>query len=106
VGRLTFSRIKEIDELGRPSRTEGSTAATFRRIVATADRDHTGTYFTIVDFESFDSAMENSGRPETSEFAAKMAELCDGPVISTIWMSCGRTPETARATASRLEQTA
>jgi hypothetical protein len=31
--------------------------------------------------ESFDSAMENSGRPETSEFAAKMAELCDGPVI-------------------------
>jgi hypothetical protein len=25
--------------------------------------------------------MENSGRPETSEFAAKMAELCDGPVI-------------------------
>jgi inactivated superfamily I helicase len=25
--------------------------------------------------------MENSGRPETAEFAAKMAELCDGPVI-------------------------
>ncbi|MCO4250630.1 hypothetical protein [Pseudarthrobacter raffinosi] len=75
------SRIKEIEELGRPSRTEGSAPATFRRIVATADRDHPGTYFTIVDFESFESAMENSGRPETAEFAAKMAELCDGPVI-------------------------
>ena len=75
------SRISEIEELGRPSRTEGSTLPTFRRIVATADRDHPGTYFTIVDFDSFDSAMENSGRPETSEFAAKMAALCDGPVI-------------------------
>ena len=75
------SRIKEIEELGRPSRTEGSTTPTFRSIVATADRDHPGTYFTIVEFDSFDSAMENSGRPETSEFAAKMAALCDGPVI-------------------------
>ena len=39
------SRIKEIEELGRPSRTEGSAPPTFRRIVATADRDHPGTYF-------------------------------------------------------------
>ena len=75
------SRITEIEELGRPSRTGGSTPATFRSIVATADRDHPGTYFTIVEFDSFDSAMENSGRPETSEFAAAMAKLCDGPVI-------------------------
>jgi hypothetical protein len=78
---FTTSRIKEIEELGRPSRTEGTTLPTFRRIVATADRDHPGHYFTVVDFDSFEAAMENSGRPETSEFAAKMAELCDGPVI-------------------------
>ena len=39
------SRIKEIEELGRPSRTEGSTAPTFRRIIATADRDHPGDLF-------------------------------------------------------------
>lgn len=87
------SRIEEIEELGRPSRTEGSTAPTFRRIVATADRDRPGTYFTIVDFDSFDSAMENSGRPETSEFAAKMAALCDGPVIfrnlDVLWEDTG-----------------
>ncbi|TLM85986.1 hypothetical protein [Pseudarthrobacter sp. NamE5] len=87
------SRIKEIEELGRPSRTGGSTPATFRRIVATADRDHPGTYFTIVHFDSFDSPMENSGRPETSEFAANMAELCDGPVIfhnlDVIWEDNG-----------------
>jgi len=78
---FTSSRIKEIEELGRPSRAEGSTAPTFRRIVATADRDHQGHYFTIAQFDSYDSAMENSGRPETSEFADRMAALCDGPVI-------------------------
>ncbi|MDP9988433.1 hypothetical protein J2S98_003619 [Arthrobacter oryzae] len=87
------SRIKEIEELGRPSRTEGSTAPTFRRIVAAADRDNPGTYFTIVDFDSYDSAMKNSSRPETSEFAARMAELCDGPVIfhnlDVLWEDTG-----------------
>jgi hypothetical protein len=75
------SRIEDIEELGRPSRTEGSTTPTFGRILATADRDRSGTYLTIVEFESYESAMENSSRPETSEFAAKMAALCDGPPV-------------------------
>lgn len=87
------SRIKEIEELGRPSATEGSNQPTFRRIMATADRDHPGTYFTIAEFESYDSAMENSGRPETSAFAAKMAALCDGPVtfrnLDVMWEDTG-----------------
>ena len=97
IVEFTSSRIKEIEVLGRPSRTEGSTAPTFRRIVATADRDHPGHYFTIVDFDSFDSAMENSGRPETSEFAAKMAALCDGPVIfhnlDVLWQDNGESAD-------------
>lgn len=75
------SRIEEIEELGRPSRTEGSTPPTFIRILATADRERPGTYLTIVEFESYESAMENSNRPETSDFAAKMAALCDGPPV-------------------------
>jgi quinol monooxygenase YgiN len=75
------SRIEEIEQLGRPSRTEGTTAPTFGRIMATADRDRPGTYLTIVEFDSYESAMENSNRPETSEFAAKMAALCDGPPV-------------------------
>ena len=44
-------------------------------------RERPGTYLTIVEFESYDSAMENSNRPETSDFAAKMAALCDGPPV-------------------------
>lgn len=75
------SRIEEIEALGRPSRSEGSAPTTFRRITATADRDRPGTYLMIVEFDSYESAMENSSRPETSEFAAKMAALCDGPIV-------------------------
>jgi hypothetical protein len=33
----------------------------------------------MVEFESYDAAMENSNRPDTGEYAARMAELCDGP---------------------------
>ncbi|QDW28660.1 hypothetical protein FFF93_001810 [Arthrobacter sp. KBS0702] len=75
------SRIDEIEALGRPSRTDGDTAPTFRRILNTADRDRPGTYLTIVEFDSYESAMENSARPETSDFAARMAALCDSPPV-------------------------
>ncbi|HET6625195.1 MAG TPA: hypothetical protein VFG63_02290 [Nocardioidaceae bacterium] len=44
------------------------------------DRDNPGKYVAIVHFESYDVAMKNSADPRTAEFAAKMEELCDGPV--------------------------
>jgi hypothetical protein len=49
------------------------------RATITADRDRPGTYLNIVEFDSYDLAMENSARPETAEFATRMAALCDGP---------------------------
>lgn len=49
------------------------------RVTACADRDQPNHFFTIVEFASYEEAMESSQRPETSAFAAKMAELCDGP---------------------------
>ena len=33
----------------------------------------------FVDIPSYEEAMANSDLPETSEFAAKLASLCDGP---------------------------
>jgi hypothetical protein len=33
----------------------------------------------VIEFDSYESAMENSNRQETAEFASKMAALCDGP---------------------------
>jgi quinol monooxygenase YgiN len=41
------------------------------------DRDHPDTYVATVVFDSYEDAMKNNDRPETQEFAAKMAELTD-----------------------------
>jgi quinol monooxygenase YgiN len=43
------------------------------------DRDNERTYVHIVEFPSYEAAMENSNRPETAEFAAQLAKLCDAP---------------------------
>ncbi|WP_433159604.1 hypothetical protein [Kribbella sp. CA-247076] len=43
-----------------------------------ADRDQPGRYFAVVEFASYEEAMENSNRADTSEYAAKLMELCDG----------------------------
>ena len=49
------------------------------RGTVTEDRDRPGYYLNIVEFDSYESAMENSARPETGRFAEQMAKLCDGP---------------------------
>ena len=75
-------KTSKIDELnaaldGWLAATKGRRAAT--RGVQTQDRDATNTYVQIVEFPSYEDAMANSNLPETSEFAAKLASLCDGP---------------------------
>ncbi|MEV5967870.1 hypothetical protein AB0L70_39255 [Kribbella sp. NPDC051952] len=64
-----FQKTREAAGDG-PSPTRGMTCA---------DRDESGRYFSIIEFASYEDAMENSARADTSEFAQKMMELCDGP---------------------------
>jgi quinol monooxygenase YgiN len=52
---------------------------TSTRAVQGRDRDNERTYIHIVEFPSYEAAMENSNRPETAEFAAQLAKLCDSP---------------------------
>ena len=59
--------------------TEGARIPT--RAVQTQDRDKTDTYLHIIEFPSYEKAMENSGRPETAAFAERLAKLCDGPPV-------------------------
>ena len=74
------------------------------RITITADRTRPGTYLTVVEFASYEAAMENSHRPETSDFAKGKAALCDGPptfydldVLSTeVRMDAGKATQKAR----------
>jgi quinol monooxygenase YgiN len=49
------------------------------RAIQGRDRDSDRTFVHIVEFPSYEAAMENSNRPETAEFAAQLAKLCDSP---------------------------
>jgi hypothetical protein len=59
------------------ARTEGKRSA--QRSTLSADRDRPGVYVQIVEFPSYEEAMANSNLPETSEFAERLAKLCDKP---------------------------
>lgn len=76
------SRPDEVADLSEDFRAmrekEGQETAP-ARVTVTEDRDRPGYYLSIVEFESYEAAMENSNRPDTSDYAAKMMELCDGP---------------------------
>ena len=45
----------------------------------TEDRDRPGTYISIVEFPSYERAMEQQSNPATSEFSASLAEVMSGP---------------------------
>lgn len=73
------SRIEELNAAldGWLEKTRGQRSAT--RGVQTRDRDAENTYVQMVEFPSYEEAMANSDLPETAEFAALLASLCDGP---------------------------
>ena len=70
------SRIDEIRALVEQMRAQHGPGTALRGTV-TEDVDRPGYYLNVVEFESQEAAMDNSARPEVSEFASKMAALCD-----------------------------
>lgn len=74
-----FDEVRKAGEEFREARAAGGGPVPVIRGTITADRGRPNTYLSIVEFPSYEVAMENSARPETSAFAAKLAELCDGP---------------------------
>lgn len=78
---FTTSRIDELNQLMDEwlASTEGK--RTTVRALETRDRDRDGTYLSIVEFPSYEQALENSNLPETTAFAESMAKLCDGPPV-------------------------
>jgi quinol monooxygenase YgiN len=94
---MQTSRIDEIEALlnSMRGRREGQGGPGPRRVALTADRDRPGTYVNIIEFDSYESAMENSRRSETSEFAEQLSKLCDGPPtfrnldVRAIWDASG-----------------
>jgi hypothetical protein len=45
----------------------------------TADRDRPDYYLSIIEFDSYESAMEASNSPDTQEFFGRLSALMDGP---------------------------
>jgi len=78
---MQTSRIDEVEALITElrDRLDDGQSSSPRRGIITADRDRHGFYLSIVEFESHESAMENSSRPEVNEYAARLAKLCDAP---------------------------
>jgi quinol monooxygenase YgiN len=73
-------RTSRFDEVKAMADEYGASAgSTVRRVTVTEDRDRPGSYLTVAEFDSYESAMENSKRPETAQFAEQMQKLCDGP---------------------------
>ena len=75
---IKTSRIDEVDALIEEMRAGGGPMPMVRATM-TADRDQPDRYLSILEFESYEAAMENSNRPETAEVAQRMASLCDEP---------------------------
>ncbi len=73
------SRIEEFDAALTEWMAKSESWRAPTRSVRTQDRDRPNTYMQIVEFPSYEKAMENSNRPETAEFASTLAKLCDEP---------------------------
>lgn len=76
---LTTSRIDEVRSLSDKWRAESDGTRTATRSVVTRDRDTANRYLVIAEFGSYEEAMRNSEMATTTEFAQRLAELCDAP---------------------------
>jgi hypothetical protein len=73
-------RPDEMWALGEARRAEMGDPPPGFRLTVTQDLDRPNRFLSIIEFPSYEVAMENSRRPETDAFAREMAALCtDGP---------------------------
>ncbi len=59
-------------------RDENPGALTASASTIAEDRDRPGTYISIVEFPSYEKAMEQQSNPATSAFSASLAEVMSG----------------------------
>jgi hypothetical protein len=77
---MTTSRFDEVQKLSDEWQDSDNPGRVLDWSIVTRDRDAPGKYLLIVHFPSYEVAMKNSEDPRTSEFAARMQELCDEPM--------------------------
>jgi hypothetical protein len=73
------SHSEEIRALAEKVQEDLGDAARSTRALFTEDRDRPGHFFAIVEFNSYDEAMEQSNDPRTDARSKRMAALLDDP---------------------------
>jgi quinol monooxygenase YgiN len=81
IMEVTTSRFDELEQLHEQWLRDTAGRRTVRREQIARDRDRPDTYVIIVEFDSFESAMENSDLPETAAIAQGIAELVEAPTV-------------------------
>ncbi len=82
---FTTTHISEIQDLMDDWLAKSKGRRTPRRATLLADQDRPNTYLQIVEFPSYEAAMQNNALPETTEFAERAARLADaGPVYRNL----------------------
>jgi hypothetical protein len=76
---MRTTRRDEIQALVDEWRTTTAGRRTAQRAITGRDRDGDDIYVQIVEFPSYEAAMQNSELPETRDLAEGIAKLCDAP---------------------------
>jgi hypothetical protein len=79
IMEIKTSRIDEVQAFVEKMGAERGDSLLSTRALLTADRDRPGYYVNIIEFSSYEEAMQNSNDPATSEFAKEMGALLEGP---------------------------
>ena len=75
------TRWDEMQELLTRYREETEGSQTAEKATICVDRTAPGRYVVIVEFPSYEAAMENSNLPETESFSEAALALCDEPPV-------------------------
>jgi hypothetical protein len=79
IFEFTTTRVDDVEALIDKWVAQSEGRRKVERSVLAADRDRPQTYVQIVEFPSYEEAMQNSALPETAEFAQRLGELCEEP---------------------------
>jgi hypothetical protein len=83
VIEMHTSKIDELQALEDEWEKATEGRRTLRRTIVARDRNDADRYLVFAFFDSYESAMENSNLPETTEFGQKQSALLDGPMQFT-----------------------
>ena len=78
IMEIKTSRKDEVEALVERTRRERGDQMPVGRSIIAEDRDRAGYYFAIIEFDSYEEAMNNSNDPATGEFAEQLGALLDG----------------------------